>query len=280
MRGHLAFPRAKGVGSSGVQPFNPPHAMYRVLGSDQKEYGPVTAEQLRQWIAQGRANSQSKARTEDGADWKPLADFPEFAAAFRPPPLPTTAVGTATSPPPAAAPAKASTGVVIAVIASACVLFVLLLVGFFAALLLPALAKAKQKAQTIQCVNNLKQLALGVRMYAGDSKDQFPAGTNWCDAVFTYVSTPSVFRCPAAKDSARCHYAFNAKLSAIAEDKLTDQAWQTVLLFEADGGWNLSGGKELLAQTVRHHGVVTVALADGSVRQVRAADLPSLRWEP
>jgi hypothetical protein len=52
--------------------------MYKIVGADQKEYGPVTAEQIHQWISQGRANAQTVARFEDGP-WKPLGSFPEFA---------------------------------------------------------------------------------------------------------------------------------------------------------------------------------------------------------
>jgi hypothetical protein len=55
--------------------------MYKIVGADQKEYGPVSEEQLRQWIAEGRANAQTITRFGDGP-WKPLGTFPEFAAAF------------------------------------------------------------------------------------------------------------------------------------------------------------------------------------------------------
>jgi hypothetical protein len=44
----------------------------------------------------------------------------------------------------------------------------------FAALLLPALSQAKNKAQSINCVNNLKQIGLAARMWAMDNNDQFP----------------------------------------------------------------------------------------------------------
>jgi hypothetical protein len=57
--------------------------MYKIIGADQKEYGPVTAEQLRHWIAQGRANGQSRVQAEGSADWKPLSEFPEFAGALK-----------------------------------------------------------------------------------------------------------------------------------------------------------------------------------------------------
>lgn len=52
--------------------------MYQLIGGDQKEYGPVSADQVRQWISEGRANGQTLARFEDGP-WKPLSTFPEFA---------------------------------------------------------------------------------------------------------------------------------------------------------------------------------------------------------
>ena len=53
--------------------------MYRIIGADGKEYGPVSAEIVRQWIAQGRANAQSRIRPEDAVDWKFLSELPEFA---------------------------------------------------------------------------------------------------------------------------------------------------------------------------------------------------------
>ncbi len=53
--------------------------MYTIIGADQKEYGPATSEQLRQWIADGRANGSTRARLDGGTEWKTLADFPDFA---------------------------------------------------------------------------------------------------------------------------------------------------------------------------------------------------------
>jgi uncharacterized membrane protein len=53
--------------------------MYKIIGADQKEYGPISAEQLRAWIAEGRANGQTSVWAEGSTDWKPLAAFPEFA---------------------------------------------------------------------------------------------------------------------------------------------------------------------------------------------------------
>src|SRR3989441_3799556 len=57
--------------------------MYKIIGADQREYGPVPVEQVRKWIAEGRANAQTKTWSESGSEWKTLADFPEFAEALR-----------------------------------------------------------------------------------------------------------------------------------------------------------------------------------------------------
>lgn len=56
--------------------------MYKIIGVDQKEYGPISAEQLRQWIAEGRANAQTLVQAQAGGEWKPLASFPEFSEAL------------------------------------------------------------------------------------------------------------------------------------------------------------------------------------------------------
>jgi hypothetical protein len=73
--------------------------MYRIIGADGNQYGPISAEQLRQWIAEGRANAQTKVLAEGTTEWKPLSEFPEFFPSTSAPgaaPLPPT--------PPAAIP--------------------------------------------------------------------------------------------------------------------------------------------------------------------------------
>ena len=56
--------------------------MYFIIGVDGREYGPVTSDQLRQWITEGRANGQSKVRIENSSDWKLLGEIAEFAPRF------------------------------------------------------------------------------------------------------------------------------------------------------------------------------------------------------
>ena len=68
--------------------------MYKIIGGDQKEYGPVTSDEVSAWILEGRANGQTQVLTEGSSSWRPLASFPEFAAVLAakhptaaPPPL-------------------------------------------------------------------------------------------------------------------------------------------------------------------------------------------------
>jgi prepilin-type processing-associated H-X9-DG protein len=154
----------------------------------------------------------------------------------------------------------------------------LFMLPVFAAMLLPALAKAKEKAMTIACVNNLKELSVAVRIYSSDHKDQFPPAATWCDAILSDAGdSEKLFQCPAGDHSKRSNYAFNAKLGGKDEK---DIAPNTVLFFETDGGWNASGGPELMLKQPRHGKTYVVAFADGSVQQLPASGLAALRWAP
>jgi hypothetical protein len=59
--------------------------MYKIIGADGREYGPATAGQLRQWMAEGRANAQTPTLAPGAPEWKSLGALPEFAGYFAPP---------------------------------------------------------------------------------------------------------------------------------------------------------------------------------------------------
>lgn len=90
-------------------------------------------------------------------------------------------------------------------------LVVIAIIAILAGLLLPALSKAKQKAWTISCTSNLKQVGLGLRMFADDNEERYPLSgvsitwnlsnpdspTNgWMQQIHAYVQNTNVYHCP------------------------------------------------------------------------------------
>ena len=63
--------------------------MFTIIGGDGREYGPVSVEQVRLWLAAGRANLATQAKRIGEDAWRPLGEFAEFSvsASHEPPPL-------------------------------------------------------------------------------------------------------------------------------------------------------------------------------------------------
>ena len=257
--------------------------MYRVLGADGKEYGPVNGEVLRQWITEGRAHAQTRVLPEGSAEWQTLASVPEFEEFFPPDaaaPLVVEAPGEVKTSDMAIASLvlgvvglcgiTALAGLILGIIslgkvnrsggrlrgrglaiAGICVSSVMLLLSipFMAGLTLPAIARAKHRAeiltrpmgrervQVMVCASNLRVLAGGVMVYAQDHTNQLPPAVTWCDAIQGIVPSPKAFQC-VSEPGRRCAFAFNAKLNGKKDNEIDPQ---TVMLFESDLGWNGHG---------------------------------------
>jgi hypothetical protein len=56
--------------------------MYQIIGNDGKTYGPVAAQQIREWIAQGRVENRTAALGDGATEWTLLGLLPEFAPFF------------------------------------------------------------------------------------------------------------------------------------------------------------------------------------------------------
>jgi len=117
-------------------------------------------------------------------------------------------------------------------------LVVIAIIAILAALLLPALARAKESANSIQCLNQMRQIALAARLYAEENEDQFPRSQHsafanrqlpWERAIAPFLGGNSattvwtnlllnLYHCPNDKEAAHLSYGMNYYFEVGEED--------------------------------------------------------------
>ena len=174
-------------------------------------------------------------------------------------------------------------------------LVVIAVLAILAAMLLPALASAKKKAQRINCVNNLKQCGLSFRIWEGDNGDKMPmdvplakGGTKEFDTgadtfrhfqvMSNELNTPKILICPSDTRTAAYNFAMlkNQNVSYFVGLEANDEFPQRFL----DGDRNLTGESEPESGILKlvpgqrvswtqaiHVNQGNIGLADGSVQQ-------------
>jgi len=294
--------------------------MYRVLGSDGNEYGPVSADVLRDWIAEGRASARTSVQPEGSEEWQPLASVPEFAEALaaRPVgPIVQTAPEVKTSDMAIASlvlgvvglcGVTGVAGLILGLVSLSkinrsggrlrgrrlalggiWVSSVMLLLSIpVASLMLPALARVKRQARMFSRAEMREQAQ---SVFCSANLGVLATTLKGYAASHTNQLPPAASWCDAIQGNVMITNFF----MCMSEPKLRcayafnakldgrkDNAVdpQTVMLFESDRGWNGCGGPEALKPHKHSDRSVNVALANGSVESVPLSELSKLRWEP
>jgi type II secretory pathway pseudopilin PulG len=182
-------------------------------------------------------------------------------------------------------------------------LVIIAILAILAGLLLPALAKAKQKAQRAACQNNLKQVGLAFRVWEGDYSDRYPAMVpkskggvkeDAADAFRSFqvmsneLNNPKILVCPAdpGRQAAPNFIRFSNWNVSYFVGVDADETWPAMPL-SGDRNLIINGlsvetglvsvrSSDSLGWTVAlHQNEGNLGLADGSVQQATSAALQS-----
>jgi prepilin-type N-terminal cleavage/methylation domain-containing protein/prepilin-type processing-associated H-X9-DG protein len=145
-------------------------------------------------------------------------------------------------------------------------LVVIAIIAILAAILFPVFARAREKARQTACLNNQRQIATGVLMYAQDHEELLPAAGTWTEVA----SSKGVLICPTLGKKVANGYGFNKQLGEVA---LGDIASPSATLLLADVAATAPGNlldcfSTTNAPDLRHSRGALFALADGHVELI------------
>lgn len=154
-------------------------------------------------------------------------------------------------------------------------LVVIAIIGILAGILLPVLSRARESARSTQCASNVKQIGMGLIMYANENSEAFPSST--ADAMLSlsllfpnYISDQRVFNCPSdtfvtnatqsegANDMANA-VAFNKNDCSYGYDYTHTQADDADVAILADRPTNNAASLPTSANSPNHGGTVNAA---------------------
>lgn len=134
-------------------------------------------------------------------------------------------------------------------------LVVMAIISILAAQLFPVFSKAREKARTIACVSNLKQIGFAALMYSMDyDEGLFPnqqgdtpwgSGQGWTEAIYPYNKSRQIYQCPSGPNRAtEAQYLWNDRLTN-GVLFLVDQPTQTIMFYDGETTPTDSGPSDL-----------------------------------
>lgn len=150
-------------------------------------------------------------------------------------------------------------------------LVVIAIIGILAGILLPVLSRARESARSTQCASNVKQIGMGLIMYANENSEAFPSST--ADAMLSlnllfpnYISDQRVFKCPSdtfVTAATNALVAVNTKFTknqcSYGYDYTHTQADDADVAILADRPSNTAGNLPTSANSPNHGGTVKPA---------------------